>query len=76
MTRTAEAGILHEGLKQRAAALKLHGLVVHWEELTDPQMAWVKALLQWEDIERKRRGLERRLSAAHIGHFKPLADFD
>ena len=76
MTRTAEAGIPHEVLKQQAAALKLHGLVAHWEELTDPQLAWVKALLQWEDIERKRRGLERRLSAAHIGRFKPLADFD
>ncbi len=76
MTRTAEAEIQQDGLKQRAAALKLHGLVAHWEELTDPQMAWVKTLVQWEDIERKRRGLERRLSAAHIGRFKPLADFD
>ena len=76
MTRTADAGILQEALKQRALALKLHGLVAHWEELSDPQIDWVRALLQWEDSERKRRGLERRLSAAHIGRFKPLADFD
>jgi DNA replication protein DnaC len=76
MTTTAEPGIPHEGLRQQAVALKLHGLVAHWEELSDPQLAWVKAWLQWEEIERKRRGLERRLSAAHIGRFKPLADFD
>ena len=67
--------IVDTGLKQQAAALKLHGLVAHWEELTDPQLAWVKALVQWENLERKRRGLERRLRAAHIGRFKPLADF-
>lgn len=71
MTRTADAGIPQEALKQRALALKLHGLVAHWEELSDPQIDWVRALLQWEDSERKRRGLERRLSAAHIGRFKP-----
>ena len=36
----------------------------------------MQKLIEWEDLERKRRGLERRLSAAHIGRFKPLADFD
>ncbi len=34
------------------------------------------SLLAWEEEERARRGLERRLSNAHIGRFKPLADFD
>jgi len=33
-------------------------------------------LLQWEEAERSRRSLERRLALAHIGRFKPLADFD
>ena len=33
-------------------------------------------LRAWEEAERARRSLERRLQAAHIGRFKPLADFD
>jgi DNA replication protein DnaC len=63
-------------LKRRAAALKLHGLVAHWDELPEAELPWVQRLIGWEALERKRRGLERRLSAAHIGRFKPLADFD
>lgn len=33
-------------------------------------------MLEWEAVERKRRGLKRRLDQARIGQFKPLADFD
>jgi hypothetical protein len=33
-------------------------------------------LLAWEETERARRSLERRLRCAHIERFKPLADFD
>jgi DNA replication protein DnaC len=33
-------------------------------------------LIRWEEAERARRGLQRRLSAARLGRFKPLADFD
>ncbi len=36
----------------------------------------VAPLIAWEEDERARRGLERRLSNAHLGRFKPLADFD
>ncbi len=75
MTTTADP-ILHDELKQRAVALKLHGLVAHWDELPVAELPWVQRLIEWEEIERRRRGLERRLSAAHIGRFKPLADFD
>ncbi len=32
--------------------------------------------LGWEFAERGRRSLERRGRAAHLGQFKPLADFD
>ena len=39
-------------------------------------MPGIQRLIEWEEVERRRRGLERRLSAAHIGRFKPLADFD
>jgi DNA replication protein DnaC len=63
-----------ECLRQRAKALHLHGLLAHWPEVgAEP---WVEPLLQWEEQERARRSLERRLAEAHIGRFKPLCDFD
>lgn len=68
--------ILRGELKKRAAALKLHGLVARWDEVAEAELPWVQKLIEWEALERKQRGLERRLSAAHIGRFKPLADFD
>jgi DNA replication protein DnaC len=60
--------------RARAAALNLHGLLAHWNEVASE--AWVTPLLGWEEQERARRGLERRLRSAHIGRFKPLCDFD
>jgi DNA replication protein DnaC len=75
MTTTPDP-ILRDELKQRAVALKLHGLVAHWDEVPEAELPWVHRLIEWEEVERKRRGLERRLSAAHIGRFRPLADFD
>jgi DNA replication protein DnaC len=65
---------MNDLLMQRARALKLHGLLAHWEEIA--QSRWVESLIQWEEQERARRGLERRLKGAHLGRFKPLADFD
>jgi IstB-like ATP binding protein len=58
----------------RAGALNLHGLLAHWGDVAGE--AWVSALLGWEEQERARRSLERRLRTAHIGRFKPLCDFD
>ena len=58
----------------RAENLRLYGLLAHWSEIEDS--TWVEWLLDWEEDERARRSLERRLSGAHIGHFKPLVDFD
>lgn len=63
-----------EALLKRARALKLHGLVSHWSECA--QADWVQPLLDWEEAERTSRSLERRVRAARIGRFKPLADFD
>ena len=61
-------------LQARAQALALHGLVAHWADVgTAP---WVAELLTWEEDERRRRSLERRLRVAKIGRFKPLCDFD
>lgn len=68
MTTTPEA------LMVRAKALKLHGLLAHWEAVAAAD--WVAPLITWEEEERARRGLERRLGNAHLGRFKPLADFD
>jgi hypothetical protein len=65
-----------EELKQQAGELKLHGLLAHWNELGEEEMPRIKAWLHWEATERKKRGLERRLCQAHLGRFKPLADFD
>ncbi|MGO9484584.1 MAG: IS21-like element helper ATPase IstB [Rhodomicrobium sp.] len=66
----SEAGILHS----RAKALNLHGLLANWDEAF--AAGWAQRLLGWEEEERARRSLERRIRAAHIGRFKPLCDFD
>ena len=63
-------------LQQRAAALKLQGLLTHWEELGSPAPDWISQLLHWEEQERQRRGLQRRMRNARLGTFKPLADID
>jgi hypothetical protein len=64
----------NDTLRARAEALHLHGLLTHWSEVvTQP---WLAPMLDWEEQQRARRSLERRLSAAHIGRFKPLCDFD
>jgi DNA replication protein DnaC len=61
-------------LRQRAAALHLNGLLANWSEVAGAD--WVAQLLAWEEAERTRRSLERRLRRAAIGAFKPLVDFD
>jgi DNA replication protein DnaC len=65
-------------LRDQAQALRLYGLLAHWDQVgQDAQrLRWVGELLLWEDQERARRSLERRLRDAHIGGFKPLCDFD
>ena len=61
-------------LRQRAVALRLLGLLAHWEEVCSAP--WLAQLVAWEEDERARRSLERRLRSSSIGNFKPLADFD
>jgi len=61
-------------LKDRALALGLHGLASHWDEVAGCD--WLADLIAWEEDERRSRSLKRRLGAARIGRFKPLADFD
>lgn len=64
----------NDPLLERARALKLYGLIAHWDEIVDTDS--VEHFIQWEEQERARRGLQRRLTGAHLGRFKPLADFD
>jgi DNA replication protein DnaC len=61
-------------LRERAAALRLHAIGAHWSEIA--YAPWVAQLIEWEETERARRSLERRLRAASIGAFKPMIDFD
>lgn len=61
-------------LLQRAKALKLFGFISHWNEIGET--GWIEQLITWEEEERSRRSLERRLSAARIGRFNSLAKFD
>lgn len=65
---------LDDALRRRAKALNLHGLLANWPDAS--MSPWIQDLIQWEEEERARRSLERRLKAARIGRFKPLCDFD
>ncbi|HTO59231.1 MAG TPA: IS21-like element helper ATPase IstB [Pseudomonadales bacterium] len=64
----------HDLLRQRAQALRLHGLLAHWNEVADAP--WLPTLLQWEENEHLRRSLERRVKGAQLGRFKALDQFD
>jgi DNA replication protein DnaC len=68
----------HAELREQALELRLHGLLAHWDELMgQPETEQrVRQWLGWESLERAHRSLERRLREAHLGRFKPLADFD
>ena len=68
----------HAELRAQAVELRLHGLLAHWDQLMgQPETEQrVRQWLGWESTERAHRSLERRLREAHLGHFKPLADFD
>lgn len=61
-------------LRERAHHLGLHGLLANWEDVAGTQ--WLAPLLAYEEAERTRRSLERRIKSARLGRFKMLADFD
>jgi DNA replication protein DnaC len=66
----------NDDLRRRAHDLGLHGLLDHIDELTTKQLAWLATVIEWEENERQRRSLERRLRNARLGSFKMIADFD
>ena len=75
---TTPAHPSHAELRAQATELRLHGLLAHWDELMgQPETEQrVCQWLSWESTERIHRSLERRLREAHLGRFKPIADFD
>jgi len=60
--------------RKRAQQLGLHGLADRWNEYGGQD--WVGELLGLEEEHRHRSGLARRLRAAKLEEFKPLAEFD
>lgn len=61
-------------LRERATALRLHGILAHWPEIG--ACDWLAGFIEWEEQARAQRSLERRIGAARIGRFKALADFN
>ena len=61
-------------LRERARNLGLYGIIDQWDRFRDEP--WLATIIECEQEERARRGLERRLRTAKIGPFKPMADFD
>ena len=59
-------------LRERATALRLHGILEHWSETATAD--WLPGFIQWEEDARAQRSLERRIGSARIGRFKALAD--
>ena len=72
----SEIPLNHLALNNRVAALQLPGLLAHWDELDEQKLQWIATMVGWEETERSRRGLERRLRNAHLGRFKSLTEFD
>jgi DNA replication protein DnaC len=70
----SQAPTTPEMLRGRVQRLALHGLIAHWTEVADKP--WVAELCAYEERERHRRSLERRLREARIGAFKSMVDFD
>ena len=62
------------GLRERAEALGLHGLVSRWEEVAGA--GWLRELVDSEEQTRSARSFERRRAQARLPAFTPLADFD
>src|SRR5271170_2882076 len=60
--------------QERAQKLGLVGLLDHWDEVNS--LPWVDNLLNWEEQHRQQRSLERRIRAAKLQRFRPMADFD
>lgn len=61
-------------LKERAKNLGLNGMIANWSKFESQE--WLSELIEIEEKEKDRRGIERRNREARIGHFKPISQFD
>ena len=66
--------ILNEALFNRAKALRLHGVISHWDSVYNSD--WLENLIRWEEDTRAHRSLERRVHQSNLGSFKMLTQFD
>ena len=73
-TTAASSPAPDDELRRRLQILGLRGVLEHFDEFQSAQ--WLPRLLEVEERDRSRRGLERRLRNAELGRFKPFADFD
>jgi DNA replication protein DnaC len=66
----------HDDDERRATLrrLGLFGLLARWEDVR--HLEWLPSVIDYEQSERQRRSLARRLHVARLGSFKPLCDFD
>lgn len=62
-------------LVRRLEAIGFRGVLEHLDEFRDNE-ALLTRLLEVEESDRSRRGLERRLRNAKLGRFRQFADFD
>lgn len=74
MTSNTAAQETLSALRDRARQLGLHGVLSHWDAVG--AQSWLPTLIEYEEGERCRRSLQRRLQSAKLAQFKPLADFD
>jgi DNA replication protein DnaC len=63
-----------DSLRERAQALRLWGMLDHWEHVAAEP--WVPTMLDWLEEAQRRRSLEARVAKAKLGSFKSMADFD
>jgi DNA replication protein DnaC len=61
-------------LRDRARYLGLHGVLANWDSVA--AQSWLPTLIEFEEVERSRRSMQRRLRSAKLPKFKPMADFD
>lgn len=66
--------IEHDELKNRAKKLALWGILANWEKVADTPL--LKEIIEYEEVERKKRSLQRRIKSSKLKQFKLMADFD
>jgi DNA replication protein DnaC len=63
-----------ENLRERLLRLGLHGLLANVETVINEP--WLRQVLAIEEAERSRRSFQRRLKAARLQKYNPMAGFE